>query len=233
MMSGDRTMHNEKILVIEDDNDINALLCEALSKAGYSCVSAFSGTEGLLVFGAGGISLVLLDLMLPGKTGEAVLKEIRVKSVVPVIVMSARDSVDTKIDLLSSGADDYITKPFNIKELLARVSVQLRRSAPAAEREKLAYGDILLDKTGLTLTLKNVPVELTKHELKIMELFLSHPDRAFTKQDIYSYAWDDYYIGEDKTINVHISNIRRKFKAISEEEYIETVWGVGFRLRKL
>lgn len=226
-------MHNEKILVIEDDNDINALLCEALSKAGYSCVSAFSGTEGLLVFGAGGISLVLLDLMLPGKTGEAVLSEIRAKSVVPVIVMSARDSVDTKIDLLSSGADDYITKPFNIKELLARVSVQLRRSAPAAEMEKLAYGDILLDKTGLTLTLKNVPVELTKQELKIMELFLSHPDRAFTKQDIYSYAWDDYYIGEDKTINVHISNIRRKFKAISEEEYIETVWGVGFRLRKL
>lgn len=226
-------MRNEKILIIEDDNDINALLCEALSKAGYSCVSAFSGTEGLLIFGAGGISLVLLDLMLPGKTGEAVLSEIRAKSAVPVIVMSARDSVDTKIDLLSSGADDYITKPFNIKELLARVSVQLRRSAPAEARETLAYGNILLDKTGLTLTLKNVPVELTKQELKIIELFLSHPDRVFTKQDIYSYAWEDYYIGEDKTINVHISNIRRKFKAISDEEYIETVWGVGFRLKKL
>lgn len=226
-------MRNEKILIIEDDNDINALLCEALSKAGYSCVSAFSGTEGLLIFGARGISLVLLDLMLPGKTGEAVLSEIRAKSAVPVIVMSARDSVDTKIDLLSSGADDYITKPFNIKELLARVSVQLRRSAPAEARETLAYGNILLDKTGLTLTLKNIPVELTKQELKIIELFLSHPDRVFTKQDIYSYAWEDYYIGEDKTINVHISNIRRKFKAISDEEYIETVWGVGFRLKKL
>ena len=226
-------MHNEKILIIEDDNDINALLCEALSKAGYPCVSAFSGTEGLLIFGGGGISLVLLDLMLPGKTGEAVLSEIRAKSAIPVIVMSARDSVDTKIDLLSSGADDYITKPFNIKELLARVSVQLRRSAPAEARETLAYGDILLDKTGLTLALKNVPVELTKQELKIMELFLSHPDRVFTKQDIYSYAWEDYYIGEDKTINVHISNIRRKFKTISDEEYIETVWGVGFRLKKL
>ncbi len=226
-------MRNEKILIIEDDNDINALLCEALSKAGYSCVSAFSGTEGLLIFGAGGISLVLLDLMLPGKTGEAVLSEIRAKSAVPVIVMSVRDSVDTKIDLLSSGADDYITKPFNIKELLARVSVQLRRSAPAEARETLAYGNILLDKTGLTLTLKNIPVELTKQELKIIELFLSHPDRVFTKQDIYSYAWEDYYIGEDKTINVHISNIRRKFKAISDEEYIETVWGVGFRLKKL
>lgn len=226
-------MRNEKILIIEDDNDINALLCEALSKAGYSCVSAFSGTEGLLIFGAGGISLVLLDLMLPGKTGEAVLSEIRAKSAVSVIVMSARDSVDTKIDLLSSGADDYITKPFNIKELLARVSVQLRRSAPAEARETLAYGNILLDKTGLTLTLKNIPVELTKQELKIIELFLSHPDRVFTKQDIYSYAWEDYYIGEDKTINVHISNIRRKFKAISDEEYIETVWGVGFRLKKL
>ena len=226
-------MHNEKILIIEDDNDINALLCEALSKAGYPCVSAFSGTEGLLIFGGGGISLILLDLMLPGKTGEAVLSEIRAKSAVPVIVMSARDSVDTKIDLLSSGADDYITKPFNIKELLARVSVQLRRSAPAEARETLAYGDILLDKTGLTLALKNVPVELTKQEFKIMELFLSHPDRVFTKQDIYSYAWEDYYIGEDKTINVHISNIRRKFKTISDEEYIETVWGVGFRLKKL
>jgi len=232
-MSGEKSMHNKKILIIEDDNDINALLCEALSKAGYYCASAFSGTEGLLIFGGGGISLVLLDLMLPGKTGEAVLSEIRAKSSVPVIVMSARDSVDTKIDLLSSGADDYITKPFNIKELLARVSVQLRRSASAAALETLAYGDILLDKTGLTLTLKNVPVELTKQELKIMELFLSYPDRVFTKQDIYSYAWEDYYIGEDKTINVHISNIRRKFKVISDEEYIETVWGVGFRLRKL
>lgn len=226
-------MHDEKILVIEDDNDINALLCEALSKAGYSCVSAFSGTEGLLIFGGGGVSLVLLDLMLPGKTGEAVLSEIRAKSSVPVIVMSARDSVDTKIDLLSLGADDYITKPFNIKELLARVSVQLRRSAPAATRETLAYGDISLDKTGLALALKNTPVELTRQEFKIMELFLSHPDRVFTKQEIYSYAWEDYYIGEDKTINVHISNIRRKFKAISDEEYIETVWGVGFRLKKL
>ena len=226
-------MHDEKILVIEDDNDINALLCEALSKAGYSCVSAFSGTEGLLIFGGGGVSLVLLDLMLPGKTGEAVLSEIRAKSSVPVIVMSARDSVDTKIDLLSSGADDYITKPFNIKELLARVSVQLRRSAPAATRETLTYGDISLDKTGLVLALKNTPVELTRQEFKIMELFLSHPDRVFTKQEIYSYAWEDYYIGEDKTINVHISNIRRKFKVISDEEYIETVWGVGFRLKKL
>lgn len=222
-----------KILIIEDDTDINNLITEALTKAGYVCIQAFSGTEGLLYIEKDVFSLVLLDLMLPGKNGESLLPLIKRKQSVPVIIISAKDSLDSKVTLLTSGAEDYITKPFEVQELLARVNVQIRRfSETELKKEDLKYKDLLLCASSFSAIINGHEILLTKQEFKIMELLLSHPQRVFSKQDIYSYAWDDVYIGEDKTINVHISNIRKKIKAITDTEYIETVWGIGFRLAK-
>ncbi len=222
------------ILIIEDDNDINNLVAEALTKAGYICTQAFSGTEGMLYFKQGSFSLVFLDLMLPGMNGENVLSEIKAVRDIPVIVMSARDGIDTKINLLNSGADDYITKPFDIKELVARTGVLLRRFSCTSQAANniLRYNGLELNRTALSVSINNNTIELTKHEFKILELLMLNPSKVFSKQEIYDYAWDDIYIGEDKTVNVHISNIRKKLKAFSEEEFIDTVWGVGFRFKQ-
>lgn len=221
------------ILIIEDDTDINNLLYEALTKAGYVCTQAFSGTEGLLYIEQDTFALVLLDLMLPGKNGESLLSLIKQRQSVPVIVVSAKDSLDSKVALLTSGAEDYITKPFEIQELIARVGVQIRRSFETEQKkEDLQYKDLSLHAASFSAIVNGNEIMLTKQEFKIMELLLSHPQRVFSKQDIYNYAWDDIYMGEDKTINVHISNIRKKIKAITDTEYIETVWGIGFRLAR-
>ena len=222
-----------RILIIEDDTDINNLMAEALGKAGYACTQAFSGTEGLLYVEKETFSLVLLDLMLPGKNGEPLLPLIKEFQNIPVIIVSAKDSLDSKVTLLNSGAEDYITKPFEVQELIARAGVQIRRFSRGNQNiEDLKYKDLTLHSDSFSAAINDSEILFTKQEFKIMELLLSHPQRVFSKQDIYSYAWEDIYIGEDKTINVHISNIRRKLKAVTDTEYIETVWGIGFRLAK-
>ncbi len=223
-----------KILIVEDDTNINNMIHEVLTKQGYECIQAFSGTEGLLYVKQEELLLVLLDLMLPGMTGEALLAEIKARGNTPVIVMSAKDSLDSKVELLTSGAEDYITKPFELEELVARVGVQVRRFAGQGETvgKKPTYKNLVLHEDTFSAEVEDRELELTKQEYKILELFLLHPKKVFSKQDIYDYAWEDVYIGEDKTINVHISNIRKKIKNITEEEYIETVWGIGFRLAK-
>lgn len=226
------------ILIIEDDTFINNLIAEALGKNGYDCIQAFSGTEGLLYAKTENIDLIIMDLMLPGMDGETLLPKLKELKAVPVIVASAKDSLDSKVNLLTMGAEDYITKPFEIPELLARVAVQIRRFSgnekqPGnSEANILNYKELTLDLNSFTASVKGTDIPLTKHEFKILELLISNPQRVYSKQDIYDYAWDDIYIGEDKTINVHISNIRKKLKAVSDSEYIETVWGIGFRLAK-
>ena len=226
-----------RILIIEDDTDINNMMAEALQKAGYACTQAFSGTEGLLHIERGAFALAVLDLMLPGMNGETLLPQIKEKQDIPVIVVSAKDGIDSKVGLLTAGAEDYLTNPFDIQEFIARVGVQIRRFSgrngenPAGE-EVLAYRDLKLYTDSYTAEVVGKPVELTRQEFKILELLLKYPNKVFSKQDIYDYAWDDIYIGEDKTINVHISNIRKKLKSVTDEEYIETVWGIGFRLKK-
>ena len=207
------------ILIVEDDTDINNMMAEALTKAGYACTQAFSGTEGLLYLDQGPYALVILDLMLPGLEGEALLPQIKAKTGTPVLVVSAKDSLDSKVGLLTAGAEDYLTKPFAIQELVA--------GAPPAA---LHYKDLTLTPETFSVTCQGQPVELTRQEFRILELLLSHPGRVFSKQAIYDYAWEEMYLGEDKTINVHISNIRKKLRGVSDREYIETVWGIGFRL---
>ena len=220
-----------KILIAEDDNGINSMLQTALSREGYVCVGAYSGTEALLRLQNETFSLVILDLMLPGMEGQEVLRQAREFTDVPVIVLSAKDALDTKVDLLTLGANDYITKPFELPELVARVKVQLRNiRQPGNESQILTYDELSLDIDSKVFSVNGEMVPLTAQELKIMELFLRHPGKVFSKNEIYEYAWDDYYIGEDKTINVHISNIRQKLKKYTTREYIETVWGLGFKL---
>lgn len=223
----------EKILVIEDDTNINNMIAEVLTREGYSCLQAFAGTEGLLYLRSETPDLVILDLMLPGMTGEQLLPAIKDECEIPIIVLSARDDLDSKIELLTTGADDYMTKPFEVKELLARVGVQLRKSKKQDTRAgNYCYEDLCLVKDRYSVLSGEREISLTKQEYKILELLFSNPNRLFSKQDIYDYAWDDYYIGEDKTVNVHISNIRKKLKTVSDREYIETVWGIGFKLVK-
>lgn len=223
---------NHHILIIEDDNHINHMLRTVLTQAGYRCTCAFSGTEAALLLQSQAFDLAVLDLMLPGMTGEEVLAKIRQCSDMPVIVLSAKDELDSKVDMLTLGANDYMTKPFEIKELEARILVQLRqKSHSSPENEPLAHRELVFDSLKMEVRIADMPLPLTAHELKIMELFIRNPGRVFSKNEIYSYAWEDEYLGEDKTIHVHISNIRQKIKKISPDaEYIETVWGLGFKL---
>lgn len=221
----------KKILIIEDSNDINNLIREALTNEGYECKQAFSGTEGRLYASSEGFDLAVMDLMLPGLCGEELLPCLKEIQDIPVIVLSAKDALDSKISLLNAGADDYITKPFEISELTARVGVQLRKRSPADDRKtkKIRFKDLTLDCESFSAEVNGIAVSFTKQEFKIIELLLSDPKRVYSKQDIYEFAWDDYYIGEDKTINMHISNIRKKLRTVSDKEYIETVWGIGFK----
>ena len=219
------------IMVVEDDTNINNLLKTALEKAGYKVLQAFSGTEAELILQMrDSIALVLLDLMLPGISGEEVLKHIRERGNLPVIVLTARDSLDEKIGMLTQGADDYITKPFEIPEVIARIQVQLRHAGREIENKQMTYRDLVLDKVTYQVRIegKEVP-QITKQEFAILELLVSHPKQVFSKEDIFSYAWNEPYMGETKTLDVHISNIRKKIKQVTTDEYIETVWGIGYR----
>lgn len=220
-----------KILIIEDDTNINNMVSEYLTGSGYLCTQAFSGSEGALRFSMEEFDLILLDLMLPGMTGEELIRTFAGK--VPVIVLSAKNELDSKVELLTAGANDYICKPFDLKELLVRVQVQLR-SLPASKlpdaQTELHYKDWILDPETQEMTAAGLPVELTLHEFRILELLMKHPKKVFTKQLIYEYAWEEDYFVEDKTINVHISNIRSKLKPSQTDSYIQTVWGMGFKL---
>ena len=222
------------ILIVEDDVNISSLLRETLEREGYACVQAFSGTEARMLLSENSYAVVLLDLMLPGISGEEVLKEIRQRGKTPVIVLTAKDTIDDKVEFLRSGADDYVTKPFDIKEVAARVEVQIRRMGGETKDKapkELQYQGLVLDKEGFRVIVEGRElVKITKQEFAILELLLKHPKKVFSKEEIFEYAWDEPYMGETKTLDVHISNIRKKIKEVSEKEYIETVWGIGYRL---
>mgnify|MGYP000916507282 FL=1 len=223
----------KKILIVEDDVNINNLLKEALSQKGYTCGQAFSGTEAALWLEKESWMLVLLDLMLPGMTGEEVLQLIRRQGDTPVIVLTAKDAMAEKLDLLTSGADDYITKPFDINEVIARVQIQLRHAGQEAEPDRIECGGITLDdKTHQIWVDGQEILHLTRQEYAILELLIRHPKQVFRKEAIFTYAWEEEYMGETKTLDVHISNIRKKLKAVTDKEYIQTVWGIGYRLNQ-
>lgn len=218
------------ILLVEDDPSINSLIAEYLRQKGAECVQAFSGTEGRMCFACGSFDLVLMDLMLPGLSGAELLAGLRQQSGVPVIVLTAQGGLESKVALLGAGADDYLTKPFELEELWARIGVQLRRAGAAALRGLVRYKDWVIDPAARTLQAAGQPVELTAHEFDILELLAGHPTKVFTKQEIFEAVWRQDYFVEDKTINVHISNLRAKLRPTGTEGYIQTVWGIGFKL---
>ncbi len=224
------------ILIVEDDNDINHMLCELLGSRGYHTASAFSGTEALLYIEKEVPRAVILDLMLPGMTGEELLSRIKERNVeIAVIVTSAKDAVHTRVELLRAGADDYLVKPFDTEELLARLEVALRKKGQRNgqdKRERLVYKDIVMNPEEFRITVAGQEVILTRREYLILELFIRNPGKVFTKNNIYESVWNEEYLGEDNAVNVHISNIRQKLARVKgDETYIQTVWGIGFKMK--
>lgn len=229
----------KKILVAEDDAEINKLICKILEKGGYSAISAFSGTEAELRFGMETVDMIILDLMMPGMEGESLLQKIRKdrKSETPVLILSAKSALEDKVALLKGGADDYMTKPFEPDELLARVYALLRRSgtkeghSEEAEEEVLTFKNLKLMKKGRQVLVKEKSLTLTPYEYEILLLLMEEPDKVFSRESLYEKVWKGGYYGEDNTVNVHVSNLRKKIAAADrEEEYIKTVWGIGFKM---
>lgn len=219
------------ILIIEDNPEINRMESQLLGDNGFTVTSAYSGTEGLLLLERGGFDLVLLDLMLPGKNGGEVLEEIRKSSDICVLCVSAVDEMDTKLGMLRSGADDYITKPFDNNELIVRIEALLRRSGKQSGGRKLTYKDLVLDTDTRLVTVSGVPAELTRKEYEILELFMSNPRKVFTRDNIFEAVWHEELMPEDNAVSVHVSNLRSKLaQANPDGVYIKTVWGIGFKL---
>ncbi|UJL45421.1 response regulator transcription factor [Virgibacillus sp. NKC19-16] len=225
-------MSQQRILIIEDDEHINNIIYDVLRKENFLCTQAYSGSEGKMHAAHHVYELIILDLMLPGLSGEAFMYELRteLKCETPVIVLSAKEKLDHKLNLFDLGADDYVTKPFEVEELLARINVHLKRNSKTESVSQYRHKNLFLDSGTMSIKVNNAALNLTRQEYKIIELLVKNPTRVFTKQDLYELAWDDLYIGEDKTITVHISNIRNKIKRHDKEAYIDTVWGIGFRL---
>ena len=228
------------ILVVEDDADISRLLCRILSKAGYEAVPAYSGTEAKLRLEMAEPGLILLDLMLPGVTGEEIISYVRdeLEKSIPIIVLSAKNALENKLETMQGGADDYITKPFEPEEVLVRVMAVLRRSGRGNgtatgedTEEKLVYKKLVLSASAREAAVNGHALSLTPHEFEILRILMGRPDKVFSRENLYEQVWKNGYYGEDNTVNVHVSNIRKKIAAVDpEEEYIKTVWGIGFKM---
>ncbi|AAK80681.1 DNA-binding response OmpR family regulator [Clostridium acetobutylicum] len=222
----------DKILIVEDDAKINEMIQTLLIKNKYMAKAVFSGTEALLVLEKESFDLILLDLMLPGLSGEQVLTKINEQFQIPIICVSAKDDLDTKLGMIRDGADDYITKPFNNEELIVRIGAVLRRMNKGTSIDKtnrFTFKDLVLDSENHIVTINNEPIELTVKEYKILELLISNPKKVFTKQNIFESVWSEEYILDERVVTVHVSNLRNKLK--HGDTYIKTVWGIGYKMQ--
>lgn len=228
-------MCKENILVVEDDIDVNNLITKIMKKKKYQVTQAFSGTEAVLQLNIFEFDIILLDLMVPGLTGEELIKQIRQKKEIPILVITAKTSLEDKVNVLNLGADDYISKPFESEELLARVNSQLRRYRKFAmqlnESCEYKFKQLILEEESKQVKVNGTIISLTRHEFDILCILLKNPNKVFSRESLYEQIWKNGYYGEDNTVNVHISNLRKKIKKIAgDEEYIKTVWGIGFKL---
>ena len=223
------------IAIIDDDIYIGNMLEDILFREGYKVLRAYSGTEALLLLSKNKPNLILLDLMLPGIPGETVLEKIKSAMDIPIIGVSAKTDIDSKVNLIRNGADDYITKPFDNQELLVRIEAVLRRfqqSTGLNNGKTLHFKDLSLDTEAMEAKIGNTPIALTRYEYLILQLLMSAPSKVFTKNNIFESVWNENFIGDDNAINVHIGNLRKKFAKVNpEEKYIQTVWGLGFKMQ--
>lgn len=238
---GGKAVAVARVLVIEDDAAINDVVATRLSRDGHTVTQAFSGSEARLLLGEKDVAfdLVISDLMLPGATGEELVGLIRGQgALTPVIVISARTTAADKVDLLRLGADDYLTKPFDLDELAVRVEVQLRhRGDVAPVGEVLRWHRWTLDPQARTLAVapgeageKGGAVALTRIEFNILEALVRRPNRVFSKSELFELAWGEPFAGDDSTVAVHVSNILSKLRETGTDDYVKTVWGMGFKL---
>ena len=198
---------------------------------GYEVVSAYSGTEGILLHNEK-IDLILLDLMLPGKNGEDIVHDLQAKKIVPIIVMSAIHDIEKKLDLFELGVDDYITKPFNQEELLARIKVHLRNKKVSSLKKVLTFKDLEVNLENFTIQCHHKDIILPKTEFEILRFLMERPNQVHTKSSLIEQVWNGEDSADDNTLNVHISRIRSKLKeANPNEEYIETVWKIGYKMK--
>ena len=226
------------ILVIEDNNEIQEILRTLLAEE-HEVIQAFSGTEGIMQFDKGGIDLVLLDIMLPGKNGDQVLQAIRQTSQTPVIMLTALSDKKLINQYLLDGANDYVVKPFDLDEVFARVTVQLRQSGEHQSEDRREIDNLLqnlkniqFDAESFEIKNSQETIRLAKKECLILQTLLKHPKKIFTKEELYELVWEDSYLPGDNTLNTHLSNLRKKLNQLDPtQEYIETIWGVGVRLK--
>lgn len=225
------------LLIIEDDIEINELLKCFLESEGYHITSAYDGKIALELFQKSHFDLILLDLMIPQIDGISVMKHIRNHSIVPIIIISAKDSDSDKTIGLGLGADDYITKPFSMTEVLARIKAQIRRTTQYSTingmhtNKVLKIKDITIHLDNYTVYKKNTKLDLTNKEFEILKLFVENPTRVYTKSQIYSNVWNEAYLNDENSVNVHISRLRTKIEDDPKNpQYILTVWGIGYKL---
>lgn len=226
-----------KLLLIEDDREISEMVRDFLISENFECDAVYDGEQACALFEKCVYDLLVLDLMLPKMTGMEVLRRVRKESTVPIIILSAKDS-DSDITLgLSLGADDYIVKPFSITQLLARIKANLRRVRQYSQQEDkekteiLTWGELHMNLKDYTVCKGTEKIELTAKEFEILKLFMEHPQRVYTKEQIYSQIWKDTYLGDENAVNVHISRLRNKIEDQPRSpQYIITVWGIGYKL---
>lgn len=218
----------KRILIIDDDIHIGNMLEEALSKEGYEVLRAYSGTEALLVLAGAKPDLILLDLMLPGLQGEEVISQIKG---IPVIVVSAKADLENKVDLLLGGAVDYVTKPFHMRELLARIFVHLKNAESMTAFSELTFGDIVLATDTRTVKAGDTEIKLTRTEYAILKLLMQNPTQVVTKSLLLERISADTPDCTESSLKMHISNLRKKLREVTDKDYIEAVWGIGFKMR--
>ena len=220
------------VLIVEDDRNIQELLQLYLEKEGYAVTVASDGGQGLAKFRAIKPDLVLLDVMMPVMDGWAVCKAIRTDSQTPIIMLTAKGETDDKVTGLKSGADDYVTKPFEMKELLARVEAVLRRSGNAPIQEstrRLTFDKMTIDMDAFELIIDGKKVDTPPKEMELLFYLASSPNRVYTRNQLLDEVWGFDYFGDSRTVDVHVKRLREKLEGVSEKWNLKTVWGVGYK----
>ena len=219
----------KKILIVEDDTNIRSLLKLYLEQEGYQVETAGDGAEGLRVFKRVHPDLVLLDLMMPVMDGTQMMRELRTFSQVPVVVITARADTFDKVALLELGADDYVTKPFETREVIARVRAVLRRYSNEEVSRKLEFDNLSIDKESYNIVVKGTRMEIPPKKIELLYFLASSPNRVFTRAQLLDDVWGFDYFGDTRTVDVHIKRLREKLQGVSEQWEIKTVWGVGYK----